>query len=207
MEKLETDQEALTETLRTIVHRYGISRVEKALLEIHKSADGYSRRSNSSLPRSEPCGKLKAEKKRNRAFTFVSKLEVSREIGCQLDELARRYDGRDFLPTIGELRNFFQIYKIDAPKSFSRDSAIPRVFKFLSQLDLHEIQSIIRTNSFSGPARLGPIADAIRGASKHRKSLPPNEEEENNHSAQRMKTTSADELSTHPTPAKKVAAR
>ena len=183
MEKLAIDQKALAETLRTIVHQYGIDRVEKTLFEIRKLADGSPRRSNPSSARSNPCGKQNVTQKRNvqnSASVFVSKLEVSTEVKHLLSKLAKRYEKKKFLPTIGELRNFFEIHRIDAPTKFSRVTAIPYVFRYLSNLEIHEIQSMLRTNSFSGPTQLGPIAEAIRRSSKHRMNVAPEIDEVDN---------------------------
>ena len=77
-------------------------------------------------------------------------------------ELANRFQDKSFLPTFGDIRNFCQAYGIDVPASGSRASAIPRVFKFIATMDSGEVQRIVDDRLFSGPARLGPIADAIR---------------------------------------------
>ena len=77
-------------------------------------------------------------------------------------ELAKRFQDKSFLPTFGDIRNFCQAYGIDVPASGSRASAIPRVFKFIAAMDGGEVQRIVDHWLFSGPARLGPIADAIR---------------------------------------------
>ena len=66
------------------------------------------------------------------------------------------------MPTFGDIRNFCQVYGIDEPASKSRASAIPRVFKFMATMSDEEVQGILDGGMFSGPSRVGPIADAIR---------------------------------------------
>ena len=79
-----------------------------------------------------------------------------------MTELAQRFHSKSFLPTFGDIANFCQTYNIDVPASKSRASAIPRVFKFIAAMEADEIQRMLDEGMFSGPARLGPIADAIR---------------------------------------------
>ena len=55
---------------------------------------------------------------------------------------------------------------IEEPRSKSRASGIPRVFKFLVTMDVADVERMLDDRMFSGPAQLGPIADAIRGKAK-----------------------------------------
>ena len=88
--------------------------------------------------------------------------DLEKSPASALLELAKRFQDKTFLPTFGDIRNFCQVYGIDVPASKSRASAVPRVFKFIAKMDSSEIQRIVDDRLFSGPARLGPIADAIR---------------------------------------------
>ena len=105
---------------------------------------------------------------RTTAPAYVSKLEIPDDIKHPLEELARKFDNKVFLPTFGDTKNFCNLYGIDVPLSPSRVSAIPRIFRYLSQLTPNEVQSILQSNTFSGPSRLAPIADAIRRSSEQR---------------------------------------
>ena len=77
-------------------------------------------------------------------------------------ELAGRFQDKSFLPTFGDIANFCHFYQIDKPASKSRASAIPRVFKFIASMEADDVRIILDQGMFSGPSRLGPIADAIR---------------------------------------------
>ena len=41
-------------------------------------------------------------------------------------------------------------------------SAIPRIFKIIATMDSSRTQAILDADMYSGPSKLGPIADAIR---------------------------------------------
>ena len=58
------------------------------------------------------------------------------------------------------------MYEIEEPKSKTRVSGIPRIFKFLVTMDVAEVKTMLDDRMFSGPAELGPIADAIRSKAK-----------------------------------------
>lgn len=197
-------EKGLDDTLREIVQQYGIEKVGLALQEFHKSKKSQMNQRAFSAAKSKKHCELRADKRKRTKVTavgFVSKIEVSSETRSLLNELATRYDNKEFLPSIGEIRNFCQIHGIDAPVSSSREVAIRRVFTHLSQMNDQEIQSMIQTRFFSGPARLGPIAEAIRRTAEHREKDSPNFRAEDI-SAYKMSGTKATVKSKPPIPPK-----
>ncbi len=96
------------------------------------------------------------------AQEYVAKMDHDPEKRPAVSELAKRFEEKTFLPTIGDIRNFCQVYGIDEPASKSRRSAIPRVFKCMATMSAEEVRGILDDGMFSGPSRLGPVADAIR---------------------------------------------
>ena len=78
----------------------------------------------------------------------------------------REFEQRVFLSTLNDIRNFCEAYGIEEPRSKSRASGIPRVFKFLVTMDVADVERMLDDRMFSGPAQLGPIADPIRGKAK-----------------------------------------
>ena len=102
------------------------------------------------------------ERSQELAPEYVANMDYDPEKRPALLELAKRFQDKSFLPTFGDIRNFCQTYGIDVPASGSRASAIPRVFRFIATMDGGKVQRIVDDWLFSGPARLGPIADAIR---------------------------------------------
>ena len=167
----------LKDTLRLIVRQYGFEQVDRSLREIHL-ADRQLKSSKQGRVSADNDTATMPEKKRAQvnAPEYVSKMELSSEKEPIVVELAKRFENKAFLPTFGDIRNFCQIYGIDEPASKSRVSAIPRVFKFITAMEASEIQKILDDGMFSGPSRLGPIADAIRRsgrASRSYTSSPP----------------------------------
>ena len=98
------------------------------------------------------------------ALKYVAKMDLPADHKRLMEEAADRFCAKSFLPTIGDIRNFCEIYQIALPKSGSRASAIPRVFRFLAAMDTGELQTMLDNGSFSGPARLGLVSEAIMRA-------------------------------------------
>ena len=151
--------------LRPIVRQYGLGSVLESLGKI---ADAQG---ESSVQAGAGTGK-KPKKRSVKATApeYVSKLERSLEKEAPVVELAERFERKAFLPTLGDIAHFCQRYGIEVPASKTRASAIPRVFKHIASMETEEIQRILDDGLFSGPARLGPIADAIR---RNGRSSPP----------------------------------
>lgn len=110
-------------------------------------------------------------RKRNPKVTapeYVAKMDLPADHKRLMEEAADRFCAKSFLPTIGDIRNFCEIYQIALPKSGSRASSIPRVFRFLAAMDTVELQTMLDNDSFSGPARFGLVSEAIMRASDAR---------------------------------------
>lgn len=147
--------------LRPIVRQYGLGSVLESLGKI---ADA-QRESSGQTRGSSDADRGKKPKKRSVKATapeYVSKMELSSEKVAPVANLAECFERKAFLPTFGDIAHFCQIYGIEVPASKTRASAIPRVFKHLAAMETEEIQRILDDGLFSGPSRLGPIADAIR---------------------------------------------
>lgn len=97
------------------------------------------------------------------AAEYAAKMELPSDKQVAVIALAERFERKAFLPSFGDVVNFCETYGIDVPASRTRANAIPRVFKFLAnEMEVGEVQSILDYEMYSGPSRLGPIADAIR---------------------------------------------
>ena len=153
--------EKLGTTLRSLVRRYGFKQVDRSLHQIRVSEP----RLEDNRLHSKRAYSVKTTKKKRRAVSaqeYVAKMDHDPEKRPAMSELAKRFQEKTFLPTIGDTRNFCQAYGIDEPASKSRTSAIPRVFKCMATMSTEEVRRILDGGMFSGPSRLGPIADAIR---------------------------------------------
>ena len=154
-----TEAKYLKDMLCLMVDRHGPEQVNRALREVVSA----HRRKNSNKAKasSKNSAKAKPEKKKTTAPEYVAKMELPSEKKRGLAELAKRFEEKNFLPSFGDIREFCLIYRIVEPASKSRVSALPRIFKFIATLESSDIQKILDSGLFSGPARLGPIADAI----------------------------------------------
>lgn len=116
------------------------------------------------------------ERKRAKAKTtasqYIGKMALPFEKQQLLEEAARGFDEKSFLPTFGDIANFCQMYRIDTPASRTRASAVPRVFKFIASMETNDVRAMLDDGMFSGPSRLGPIADAIRQSGRRRNAGP-----------------------------------
>ena len=148
--------------LRPIVHQYGLGSVLESLGKI---ADA-QRESSVQAGGSSDADRGKKSKKRSVKATapeyVSSKLDLASEKIAPVVDLAERFEHKAFLPTFGDIAHFCQTYGIEVPASKARASAIPRVFKHIALMETKEIQRMLDDGLFSGPSRLGPIADAIR---------------------------------------------
>ena len=156
-------QARLEYTLRSMVRRYGFEQVNESLQEIG-NAEFCSEESNHTAAQPTKIVGAQADKRipKSTASQYVAKMDLPTDKRESVVDLAQRFDDKSFLPTTGDIANFCQIYKLDVPASKSRVSAIPRVFKHIASMETDGIQRILEEGLFSGPSRLGPIADAIR---------------------------------------------
>ena len=167
----------LRNALQRLIQDHGYSEVQRGLRELKASdlpreSPRRSKKDEMSSS-SRPTTKPKRHSSRVTAPEYVAKAEISSENRPLMDELSRKFEDKSFLPTLGDVRNFCQIYGIDEPTARSRVSAIPRLFKFLATMEADEIRRILDDGMFSGPSRLGPIADAIRRSAVRRTTAHP----------------------------------
>ena len=167
-----TESKYLKDMLCLMIDRHGPEQVNRALREIVSA----HRRKNSTKAKASPKNSAKAKTKKTTALEYVAKMDLPSEKKLVVAELAKRFEKKAFLPSFGDIRKFCRIYRIVEPASKSRVSALPRVFKFIATMETSKIQRILDDGLFSGPSRLGPIADAImrngRGAA-YRLANPP----------------------------------
>ncbi len=149
--------------LRSIVRQYGFNQVNRSLREIG-SPDHQSKHSRRSSALSDSSVSVKSGKKRAKlsASEYIASMEMPSEKVPAITELAKRFENKTFLPTYSDIREFWYVYGIDKPVSRSRADAVPRVFKFIAEMKVDDVQNMLDSGMFSGPSRLGPIADAIR---------------------------------------------
>ena len=154
----------LRDTLLSMVQKYGFEQVRAALgsLEVSEQDMGDTPYGAASSGASKKKARKKRTGMRTTAPQYVAKMNLPPETGTAVAELADRFQHKTFLPTFGDIANFCQAHGIDVPASRTRANSIPRVFKYIASMEPEHIHQLIDLRMFSGPARLGPIADAIR---------------------------------------------
>lgn len=153
----------LKATLRSLVLEHGFEQVEQCLHEIDNADLQLELRQRNEEPLT---GMATSQSNKRRAKLtapeYVAKMDLPLERQSLISELATRFHDKSFLPAFGDIANFCHAHEIDVPASKTRINAIPRVFKYLAGMEDEEIHRIINDGMFSGPSRLGPIAEAIR---------------------------------------------
>ena len=156
-------KEDLRAVLASIVERYGFETVSRLLHEMEAGDAGPTERK----ARTQTGRKRRGQTKRRRsAVDYVQAMEVPPERASVVRRAAEEFERRAFLPTLSDVRSFCEAYGLEAPGSRSRATGIPRIFKFLLTMDVADVEKMLDDGLFSGPAQLGPIADAIRGKAK-----------------------------------------
>ena len=146
----------LEETLHELVRRHGMSSILRHLANIQYLLDKPS--SSTSPPRRNNAQKVKLS-----AVEYVRRMTLPSDKAKVMIRAAGRFDDKSFLPTIADVREFCRVHGMEPPKTGSRASSIPRVFTYLATMDTARLTQILDKGAFAGPARLAPIADAIRG--------------------------------------------
>ena len=156
----------LQREIRSLIERFGMSAVLKGLGDFAHDGDLPSRtrdtKARSNITKSSP------KRTKPTAVEYVTKMNLPAERKELVLRAAEQFQSRAFLPSVGDVRNFFQIYDIGQQRTNSRDGAVPRLFKHLAAMDTKEIREILDKGTFAGPGSLGPISDAIHQLSAER---------------------------------------
>lgn len=152
----------LADSLRELVREHGLDQVVRSLHEIAE-LDGreLDAARSTGRPTQRPAVTGAKQKRAASALDRVKKMDLPKETAENVVELARRFDEKSFMPTFADIAHFCRAYNVEEPSSKSRASAIPRVFRAIAAMDAEDIQMLLDFGAFSGPSRLGPIADAI----------------------------------------------
>ena len=153
----------LVASLRALVREHGLDQVSRSLDEIGTTHDDHPENVESAAHQSDQLAGVKKSRKKRSATALerVAKMDLSQDKTEAVLELARRFDEKSFMPTFGDIAHFCHLHNVDEPSSKSRASSIPRVFRTIAAMELEDIQGMLDYGMFSGPSRLGPIADAI----------------------------------------------
>ena len=160
-------RDRLVASLRELVREHGFERVSRSLREL----DGLGSDAQGTKPGagSQPQPGAGTRGKRKPAATAlerVEKMDLPSETADVVLQLAKRFDEKSFMPTFGDIAHFCRVYDVDEPASKSRAAAVSRVFGTIAAMSAEDIQILVDYGAFSGPARLGPISEAITRRSR-----------------------------------------
>ena len=83
-------------------------------------------------------------------------------------QLAAKYDNREFLPTLGDIRYFFEVHGEIGQPGKQRSESFRKVLRLLCALPESGLRQMIDSDAHSGPSRLAPLSDAMRGVGEKR---------------------------------------
>ncbi len=147
----------IDEVFQQLFSRFGREEVIRRLLFLIENADPDSKDSI--------IGSSKGKKKRTKsksAIEYVDAMEMPRRRKGKLRELAKKFDEKEFLPRVGDMRDLFYTHGADVSSIGTRSASMPRVFFFLSTLSEERLNAIIDDNSYSGPRQLESLSNAIK---------------------------------------------
>lgn len=156
-------QNNLEARLRALVLEYGFEQVHKHLHDIQTFKPDLMQSQQSLVPSNEKENiQTSSRKPKVTAPEYIAKMQLLPEKERTVAEIADKFQEKTFLPTFRDIEHFCEANSIDVPASRARASAVPRIFKFIASMEVDDIQNMLNEGMFSGPSRLGPIADAIR---------------------------------------------
>jgi len=153
---MKTHQTLLNRLLQSLVDEWGREEVAAALANTTVSSnDPLVGRVTGPKPRPPRRGaKLTAVEQ-------IERVEVGQEQKEALLQLATRYDNKQFLPSVADVREFLIMIGERPTGMKDRQEAFRVLVRTLAQLPIERLRQLTRTALHAGPAQLGPLSDAI----------------------------------------------
>jgi hypothetical protein len=156
---MKTRETLLNALLQTLVEEWGHEQVAAALARTAASSDD-------PLAQRPPNQKLRPSGKGGKPSATVQ-IERAALRGEQRDallQLAVRYDSKQFLPSVADVREFLIMMGERPVDMRDRKEAFRVLLRNLMQLPVERLQQLANTALHSGPSQLGPLSDAIAAA-------------------------------------------
>lgn len=102
------------------------------------------------------------------AAMMAAKISLPPEQKQLVQMLAVKFDSKQFLPTAGDIKYFFEVYGEEIPLVKQRIESFRRVLRLLSSLPEGVLKKMIDDEAHSGPSSLAPLSDAMRGVGEQR---------------------------------------
>lgn len=154
---IDAQEDVLDELLRLVVRKWGYAAVSLHLDAIRSQRPG--------IVASAATDRADMRRHRLSAREYVERKPAPDNKQTILLELAKKFDDKQFLPTIGHIKDFLERRNARMKVLRGRSDAIPRIVEVLADLPDENLEAMLREANYSGPSRLGPLADAIKARS------------------------------------------
>ena len=145
----------LRELLRTLINGWGQKAVYDALNEFtgDSSANSSGNRKLERTARTD-----------SNAMQLVEGLQITGERKHLFLQLAKAFDEGTAFPRIADVRAFLASHHLRVKELRTRDEAFRKMLPLLMKMSEKGLLKVISRSQHSGPAELGSISDAIKGA-------------------------------------------
>jgi len=169
--------ETLVNLLNVIIQEWGPYEVHAALSELGHQWD------NQAWERVVADRSQRTRKAKPRPVELVERVSIDTERRAALLEIADLYEKKTFLPSTADVREFIFLLG-ERPKGMKdRSEAFRVLLETLAHLPIDRLRQIQLNAENSGPSQLGPLSDAISGASVSLRRVHP-EDDHLQHSSQ-----------------------
>jgi len=149
----------LSKLMQTLVDEWGHEKVAAALADTAVSSNEQAlERAPSQKRRTAPKGV------RPSATEQIERAALDGERRDVLLQLAARYDSKQFLPSVADVREFLIMMGERPTDMKDRKDAFRILLRNLLPLPIDRLTQLASTALHSGPSQLGPISDAISAA-------------------------------------------
>lgn len=151
----------LSKFLQMLVDEWGYEQVAAELVRTDQ------RPSRPSHPRNPRASRSPKDKKILSPSEQVEKALLDPTRKQLLVQIARRYEQREFLPSVAAVTEFLMMMGADPGHLKDRLHAFRVLLRALLQLSAERLTQLANSSLHAGPSRLGPISEAIAAAGEH----------------------------------------
>ncbi|HXQ53591.1 MAG TPA: hypothetical protein VN802_21040 [Stellaceae bacterium] len=154
----------LLKFVETLVEEWSYDEVQRALTELPDAAGGTHAASAlvGGVSQHPSFNRGVNRSKRPTAVEQVTKLSNWNGERETLLVIAEKFDRKEFLPSIGDIREFLAMMGEASAGMKDRLDGFRRLLSSLTQLPPDKLKRLASSTSYSGPAQLGPLSDAIK---------------------------------------------
>lgn len=143
-----------------LVDEWGLARVRQAVASLEDTAGlasaqrpGGARQSHDARTRRKPS-----------PTDLARRVHGPTALKSAIEELARLFEAKLFLQSVGDVRHFLEMRGKELPASISRSESFPKILEELVDIPVDQLREIARKTELSGPSELAPLSNAIRTA-------------------------------------------